>query len=109
MGRDHEMTGAGNGHQRRSGDCVTQHRGDALNGWMTALASHEEAWRSDARIGGKRHIETPRRRPVEKVRRRGGNNVVPGPGWERIKAAVAAVEVEMLRAASSFPLSHERT
>lgn len=29
MGRDHEMTGAGNGHQRRSGDRVSQHLGDA--------------------------------------------------------------------------------
>ena len=43
MGRDHEMTRAGNGHQRRSGDCISQHLGDALKDWMTALASHEEA------------------------------------------------------------------
>src|SRR4029450_5164564 len=94
MGRDHEMTRAGNGHHRRSGDCVTQHLGDAPNSWMTALASHEEAWRGDASVGGKRHIGRPTRQPVEKVRRRGGNDVVPGPGWKRIEAAVAAIEVD---------------
>src|SRR5215471_188299 len=33
MGLDHEMSRAGNGHQRRSRDCVTQHLGDTLNGW----------------------------------------------------------------------------
>ena len=94
MGRDHEMTRARNSHQRRSGNCVTQHLGDALNGWRTAVASDEEAWRSDARIGGKRHIETPLRRPVEKVRRCGGNNLVAGLSREGVKAAVAAVEVD---------------
>src|SRR5262249_45117317 len=94
MGRDHEMTGAGNGYQRRSENYLTQHLGDALNRWGTAVASGEEARRSDACIGGKRHIEPPRRRPVDKVRRGGGNNVVPGPGWEGVKAAVAAVEVD---------------
>src|SRR5262249_23569080 len=81
MGRDHEVTGAGNGHQRRSGDCVSKHLSDTINGWMTELASREEAWRSDERIGGKWHIEPPCRRPVENVRRRGGNNVVWGPCW----------------------------
>ena len=29
MGRDHEVTGTGNGHQRRSGYRVMQHLGDA--------------------------------------------------------------------------------
>src|SRR5215475_13167618 len=92
MGRDHEMTGAGNGHKRGSRDCVAQQLGDALNGRMTAFASHEKAWHSDPRVGSKRYIERPRRRPVKNVRRRGGNNVLPGPSWERIKASVAAVE-----------------
>jgi hypothetical protein len=42
MGRDHEMTRAGNGHQRRSGDCVTQHLRDADD--RTRLARRGLAW-----------------------------------------------------------------